>query len=135
MKIANYRDLEVWNKSFNSGVKLYRILKDFPKFEQFSLCDQMRRCIISVTSNIAEGNARSSSKEYLHFLSISRGSVAELQTQILYAIELGYIEKNLGESFIYEYRGIDYKLMNLMHSIQKKSNPLNTIKTFFFSLL
>ena len=121
MNRSSYKDLKIWRDSMTEGVRLYKLLKDFPKYEQYSLCDQMRKCIISIPSNIAEGHARNSHKEFLNFLSISRGSIAELQTQIQFSIELGYLEPKTGEEFLFSFSGIDIMITRLMDSI-KKSN-------------
>lgn len=90
---SNYRKLQVWEKSFRLSVLVYETLNKFPKSEQFGLISQMQRAAVSVPvpSNIAEGSRRNSEKEFIHFLSIARGSVNELETQILLSTELGYI--------------------------------------------
>ena len=120
MGISSYKDLLVWQKSFEVGMDLYKKLHDLPKYELYALGDQMRRCIISISSNIAEGHARSSSKEFIHFLSISRGSIAELQTQILFAIELNYFEKEYGDEIIGKLNGIDIMISNLIKKLKLK---------------
>ena len=135
MNVSSFKDLRVWTLSVKLGLKLYNKINDFPKYEQFALCDQMRRCIISIPSNIAEGHSRNSNKEFIHFLSISRGSIAELQTQIYFAIELNYIDKNFGEEIIYEYDGIDVMIKNLMKTIKSKNpNILKTMSSFIINL-
>ncbi len=88
---SNYQKLVVWKKSFELSKSVYKSTKDFPKSEFFGLVSQMRRCSISIPSNIAEGAGRSSKKEFSHFLSIARGSCNELETQVLMAAELGYL--------------------------------------------
>lgn len=118
MAISSYRDLMVWQQSFQTGIKIYKELKKFPKFEMFALCDQMRRSIVSIPSNIAEGHSRDSKKEFIHFLSISRGSLAELQTQLMFSIDLEYINKEIGENFIKELNGIDIMLCSLIKKLK-----------------
>lgn len=88
-KVKNYRDLLVWKQGIELVKIIYRITGQFPKDEIYGLTSQMRRCAVSIPSNIAEGHARDSLKEYLQFLSISAGSLAELQTQLVIAGELG----------------------------------------------
>ena len=117
------------------GIELYKLLKDFPKYEQYALCDQMRRCLISIPSNIAEGHARSSQKEFLNFLSISRGSLAELQTQIQFAIELEYIDRQFGENIKCQLSGVDIMIVKLMENLKKNSGFLNSMKSLLLSLL
>ena len=85
------KDLKVYQKAFQLSILVYKISKHFPKDELFALTSQMRRCAVSIPSNIAEGKGRYSDKDYARFLSISRGSLFELQTQIDIAQELGYI--------------------------------------------
>lgn len=88
---SNYQKLKVWEKSFNLAILVYGILKNFPQSERFGLISQMQRAAVSIPSNIAEGAGRNSQKEFIQFLSIARGSVNELETQILLSSELGYI--------------------------------------------
>lgn len=87
----HYRDLIAWQKAMELVAHVYRITKDFPDDERFGLVSQMRRCAVSVPSNIAEGQARNTQGEFKQFLGIARGSVAELTTQILIAEKLGYL--------------------------------------------
>lgn len=135
MNKFSYKDLLIWSKSVDLGLILYPLVNQFPKYEQYALSDQMRRCIVSIASNIAEGHARNSKKENIHFLSISRGSIAELQTQIHFAIELGYINKEVGENIIFQYSGVDIMITKYMESFNRKSNSLKSLLTSFLSLL
>ncbi len=88
----NHRDLIVWQKSIELVANVYSLSSDFPKSEQFGLTSQLRRAAISVPANIAEGAARKSSKEYLHFLSIASGSLSELDTLVTLCQRLKYAE-------------------------------------------
>jgi four helix bundle protein len=88
----SFRDLEVWRLGLDLVETIYRCTAEFPKSEIFALSAQMRRAAVSIPSNIAEGQARSSSKEFLRFLSIAIGSLAELATQLELASRLGYME-------------------------------------------
>ena len=85
-----FKDLIVWNKAMDLTVEIYDIVKLLPKEELFALSDQMRRSVISIPSNIAEGQARQHKKEFVHFLTIAKGSNSELETQLLICIRLGY---------------------------------------------
>ena len=87
----HYRDLIAWQKAMELVTHVYEITKAFPDEEKFGLVSQMRRCAVSVPSNIAEGQARNSRGEFLQFLGIARGSTAELTTQLLLAENLGYL--------------------------------------------
>ncbi len=93
--IKSFRDLDVWKLSVDLAETIYRITARFPRAELFTLTTQMRRAAVSIPSNIAEGRSRNSTREFLHFLSISRGSLAELETQIELAIRLGYAVSDL----------------------------------------
>ncbi len=88
-----FQKLHIWTKSMSLAKETYRLLRLFPKEELYGLSSQMRRASVSIPSNIAEGSQRNSSKEFSHFLSIARGSLAELQTQYILAYEIGYISQ------------------------------------------
>ena len=111
----SYRDLIVWQKSMLLCKKVYIVTKNFPKEELYGLTSQIRRCAISIPSNIAEGRGRSSDKEFIRFLQISLGSIYELQTQLELAFELNYID-NIED------------LINLSIEIEKILNTLITKK-------
>ena len=87
----HYKDLNTWQKAMDLTTEVYRLTKKLPKDELYGLTNQLRRAAVSIPSNIAEGNARFSTKEYLHFLSITRGSVAEVETQLLLCVRLKYL--------------------------------------------
>lgn len=91
--IKSYKDLEVWQKSIQLVKEIYRITKTFPKEEQFGLISQMRRCAISIPSNISEGKTRHYGNEYIQFLYIALGSCSELNTQLIIAKELNIIKQ------------------------------------------
>jgi four helix bundle protein len=90
-KIKSYRDLQVWQLSKRLVTDIYLHTRTFPKHELYGLAQQIQRAAVSVPSNIAEGHARASRKEFLHFLSISLGSLAEVETQLELAVNLGYL--------------------------------------------
>lgn len=89
--VRHHRELLVWQEAIALVKLVYQISSSFPKEEQFGLIAQMRRAAVSVPSNIAEGAARISRKEFVQFLAIARGSLSELETQIVIAQELGFI--------------------------------------------
>jgi four helix bundle protein len=93
--VKSFRDLDVWHLSVELAETVYRITARFPKSELFALTSQMRRAAVSISSNIAEGRARDSRREFLYFLSVSRGSLAELETQLELAIRLDYTDSDL----------------------------------------
>ena len=87
-EVRSYKDLVAWQKSMDLVTAVYRISQGFPKEAIFGLVSQIRRAAVSVPSNIAEGHARTSRKEFLYFLSNARGSLAELETQLTIAHQL-----------------------------------------------
>jgi four helix bundle protein len=87
----DYKELDIWVQARMLVKTVYVLTKSFPQDEQFSLTSQVRRCVISVPSNIAEGCGRQSNKETIHFLHIARGSLFELETQLILAGDLNYI--------------------------------------------
>lgn len=90
-KIQSFTDLETWKQSHKLVLGIYEITKTFPKEETYSLIDQMKRCSISISSNIAEGFSRQGKKEKLQFYYISKGSLTELQNQLLIARDVQYV--------------------------------------------
>ena len=92
MAIKSYRELIVWQKAMDLVEDVYKKTKGFPREELYGLTSQLRRAVVSVPSNIAEGQGRSSTKEFLHHLSIAYGSLCEVGTQILIAHRLGFLE-------------------------------------------
>ena len=96
-KIKSFNDLNAWKMGHQLVLTIYRITQDFPKEEQFGLTNQIRRAVISITSNLAEGFSRNSYKEKSQFYSIALGSLSEIQNQLLIGRDLGYILK---EDFI-----------------------------------
>jgi four helix bundle protein len=88
-KIGSYRDLLVWRKGIDLVRSIYQITQTFPQDERFGLTSQIRRAAVSVPSNIAEGQARHTTREFIHFVSTAEGSIAEVDTQLVIAIELG----------------------------------------------
>lgn len=91
-----HKDLEAWKEAIKYVTEIYLITNKFPKSELFGLTNQIRRCVVSIPSNIAEGCARYSPKETSRFLDISLGSIAELETQLIISQNLGYLD-NLDE--------------------------------------
>ncbi len=92
-EVRSYKDLVAWQKSMDLVTAVYRASQRFPKEEIFGLVSQIRRAAVSVPSNIAEGHARTSKKEFQYFLSNARGSLAQLETQLTIAHQLAYIDE------------------------------------------
>ena len=91
--MKTHHDLDVWKKAIDLVTKIYALTKGFPKEEMFGLTNQIRRAIVSVPSNIAEGAARNTSKEFNNFLSIALGSLSEVETQLIISKNLKYINQ------------------------------------------
>jgi four helix bundle protein len=89
----SFRDLKVWNLAIDMTTLVYALTADFPKSEIYGLSSQMRRAAVSIASNIAEGSARGTKKDFKQFVSIARGSNCELQTQLLIATRLGFAKE------------------------------------------
>ena len=94
----SFQKLNVWQEAKKLVVEVYHLLDEFPKLEKYALCDQIRRAVVSVPSNIAEGSGRKSLKEQIHFLEISYGSLMETYNQLLIAIDLTYITEESVEA-------------------------------------
>ena len=88
--IKTHKDLDVWKKSMDLVEEIYRLTKSFPDSEKYGLTNQIRRCAVSISSNIAEGAARNTDKEFVQFCYIALGSLSELETQLLIAERLKY---------------------------------------------
>ncbi len=117
MKVKNYTELIVWQRSMDFVAEVYTVIKLLPKEESFGLCSQMRRAAVSIPSNIAEGQARNSTKEFIHFLSISNGSRAEIETQLLLCVKIGYVKEcdiKKSMELLIEIRKMIYSLMRTL---------------------
>ena len=113
MKTKSFKDLIVWQKAYLLVLEIYKITKDFPKPEIYGLAQQMRRAAVSIPSNIAEGYGRGHKAEYRQFLSISYGSLSELETQYLLAVDLMYISKlETIENLLKEVGSMLYRMLN-----------------------
>ena len=117
MKTSDYKDLRIWQQSMDLATDVYMLLNNLPCEERYALADQIRRSCVSIPSNIAEGQARNSSKEFIHFLSISRGSLAELETQLLLCIRLKYLNNSALTEIFERMKNIDKMISSLMHKL------------------
>ena len=122
MKAFSFEKLEVWQDAKALTQVIYKCTRSFPDEEKFGLVSQLRRAMISVTSNIAEGSSRMSPKDQAHFYHIAFSSLMEVLSQILISIELGYIPKKSEDSFRKEISKISNKLNSLRKSSLKKLN-------------
>ena len=117
MKTSDFKELKVWQKAMDVAVDVYAFVKTLPKEERFGLGDQIRRCSVSIPSNIAEGHNRNSTKDYIRFLSFSRGSLAELQTQLILCKRVGYLSEASLSSIEIRLVEIDKMLTGLIKTL------------------
>ncbi len=117
-----FENLNAWKESRKLVIAVYQLLDNFPKFEKYALCDQIRRSIVSVPSNIAEGSGRISIKEQLHFYEISYGSLMEAYNQLILASDLKYIEESNLKSLQPQIDTVARMLNGLRTSLLKKLN-------------
>jgi four helix bundle protein len=96
----NFKELKFWQKAVDLSVLVYKITATFPTEEKFGLVSQLRRATISIASNIAEGASRNGDKEFLHFLSLSTGSAFEIETQLIIANKLNFVDQNELENLL-----------------------------------
>ncbi len=113
--IRSYRELQVWQKGINLAKMVYGITQSFPKSEVYGLAGQMQRAAVSIPSNIAEGQGRQHTAEFRQFLHIAIGSAAELDTQLVVAVDLGYVSVDHAQpifDLILDIRRMAYGLIN-----------------------
>ena len=122
-KDFSYRNLIVWQKSMQLSRLVYAIVRKFPTDERYALSDQLRRAVVSIASNIAEGCGRASSKDYAHFLSIARGSLYETMTQLEMALAFGYIDS------IDEAEQLSSEIGRILTSLLKKYGAVRSTTT------
>lgn len=115
--MRDYKKLTVWQKSYDFGIHLYTVTRNFPKEETYGLSSQLRRAAISIPSNIAEGSRRSTEKDFRSFLHIAYGSGAELEVQLLFAKDLGYITAEVSKTLLLELSEIMRMLNALIQKI------------------
>ena len=122
-----YQDLKLWNKSMELVVDVYQLTAEFPKEEKYGLVSQMRRCAVSISSNIAEGAGRNSNKEFIHFLAVANGSSYELETQIIVANKLNLVSDEVCSKICQQLTEIQKMNYNFQTHLTKKAKPsLNT---------
>lgn len=118
--INTYRDLKVWQQSLSFAKDLHVLLSTFPAEERYGLTQQIRRAMVSVPSNIAEGYGRSSTKEYIRFISIAIGSLAELETQLMLAELFGYVDRKDIATFLSKINDLEKMLKSLRSSLRAR---------------
>ena len=119
----NYRDLKVWQMAMTLTENIYRTTDSFTTRETYALANQLQRAAVSIPSNIAEGHARSSTKDFLRFVSISQGSLAEAETQLELAHRLGYIPQTELLCLLEQTNEISRMLHGLRSALAAKLSP------------
>ena len=115
-----FRDLLIWQKSMTIVTEIYQLTNSFPKEEIYGLTSQIRRCAVSIPSNIAEGCGRKTDKDFSNFLSISLGSAFEFETQLIICKNLGYILETDFKTLESEIQHIQNMIIKLQNTIDKK---------------
>ncbi|MFZ4413737.1 MAG: four helix bundle protein [Bacteroidales bacterium] len=118
----SYKELIVWQKAMDLIVEVYHATGDYPKEEKFGLSSQMRRAVVSIPSNIAEGFGRKTTVDFIHFLHIARGSLYEFQTQAEASMRLSYLSDQNCTQLIEKSVEIEKLLNGLIHSLKNKIN-------------
>ena len=118
--MKTHKDLNVWKNSIDLVISVYRLSRKFPKEELFCLTQQLRRAVISVPSNISEGAARNQTREFIRFLRISAGSLAEVETQIVIAEKLQYLKESESVELVGHTNKIRAQLGGLIKVLEQK---------------
>lgn len=118
-EIRSYRDLHAWQRAFDVGVRIYEVTRHMPTDERFGLVSQLRRGAVGVASNIAEGYGRQSTADYVRFLRVSRGCLYELETQMLFAVEFGYIDRSTCDDVLARLSECGRLLAGLIRSLER----------------
>lgn len=116
----DFRELVVWQKAMELVTEVYRVSRAFPKEEMYGLTSQLRRAAVSIPSNIAEGQARPNRGEFLQALGYAKGSLAELETQVLVAQNLGYLAPPVANQLLERLAEVARLLNGLIHSLQDR---------------
>ena len=119
--IRDYTDLRVWQLAMDLAVAVYEATERFPSHERFGLTSQLRRASVSVPSNIAEGNARNSTADYLRFLRMPHGSLAEIRTQLLLAARLGFLDDSTSNELVSLVRALTRQLAAMYRAIEQSA--------------
>ena len=120
MSLKSYRDLEVWQKAMDLVVECYQITRKFPKSEIYGLTSQLQRAAVSIPANIAEGRGRQYTREFVQYLSIAYGSLAELETHLQIAQRLSYLDMNQIKQMLDKTAEVGRMLNGLRRSLEKR---------------
>jgi len=123
MKIQSYRDLDVWKKSIRLIKHVFILTEKFPKQQQYGLSKQVQSSAVSIAANIAEGRSRQTTKEFLYHLNVSYGSLAETETHLIIANELGFISSETLEQLLNDTNEIGRMLNGLVRALENRLSP------------
>ena len=125
-KVTNYKDLIVWNKSIDLVADVYKLTKYYPRDERFGIIQKMRRASVSIPSNIAEGQGRRTTGDFIHFISNAEGSLAELDTQFTISLRLDFIDEESFEDVSGNMESIRGMLSSLRRKLEQRRITTNT---------
>ncbi len=123
MEVFSYRDLSVWQLAMQLTESVYTVTRNFPQIELYALANQLQRAAVSIPSNIAEGHARNTTRDYLRFVSIAMGSLAEVETQIELTARLNYLGIEQRDALFTTTDELGRMLQGLRKSLQSKLPP------------
>ena len=126
MEVRSYKDLKVWSQALDFGVEIYRLTRNFPREETYGLRAQVRRAATSVALNLAEGRSRAGTKEFLNFLSIALGSLAETETLLTLSQRLGYLSDQETNSLMSRAEEIGRMLRGLQQTLLRRLHAKST---------
>jgi len=118
--VKSYEELDVWQKGVSLAIEVYKVTELFPRSERFGLMGQIRRAATSIPANIAEGWGRGSTKEYIQFLLVARGSLLELETHLVISQKLNYVKEEQFEDLKMQTRRIGRMLNGLIQALRAR---------------
>ena len=122
-RIENFEDLEVWQLSRRLTGKIYQVSQNGPFARDFGFCDQIRRAVVSIVSNIAEGFERRSNGQFIQFLDIANGSAGEVRAQLYIALDLGYVAKEQFDEMVKDVVAIGRMITSLVRHLRSHNHP------------
>ena len=128
----NFKELKIWQKSIKLAGEVYTLLVEYPEFEKYGLISQMRRSVVSIPSNIAEGSGRGSNKDFRRFLAISLSSAFELETQLILSHNFGFISETIFKSFSEKLQELQKMIFGFRKSLSKTTRIKNIVLSIFY---
>ena len=122
MGVKSYRELVAWQRAMDLAEQVYSATQSWPSEERYGLTSQVKRAVVSVPSNIAEGQGRTTTREFLHHLSIARGSLMEVETQILLARRLDYINSEISSNVLECAAEVSKLISGLFRALENRGN-------------